>query len=70
MPRFAAVFSLLIMAGVGLPPFALFFCHIEMLLQPSLTISSGLWIILLIVVFGVVVFVQNDAATSFRAAPG
>jgi len=47
MPRFAALFSLLVMAGVGLPPFALFFRPIEMLLQPSLTISSGLWIILL-----------------------
>jgi NADH-quinone oxidoreductase subunit M len=47
MPRFASLFSLLVMAGVGLPPFALFFRPIEMLLQPSLTISSGLWIILL-----------------------
>ena len=47
MPRFAAMFSLFVMAAVGLPPFALFFRPIEMLLQPSLTISSGLWIILL-----------------------
>jgi len=46
MPRFTAVFSLLVMSAVGLPPFALFFGHIKMLLQPSMTISSGLWIIL------------------------
>jgi NADH-quinone oxidoreductase subunit L len=46
MPRFAAVFSLFVMAAVGLPPFALFFGHIEMLLQRSLANAPGLLIIL------------------------
>jgi NADH-quinone oxidoreductase subunit M len=46
MPRFAAVFSLFVMAAVGLPPFALFFGHIEMLLQRSFVNAPGLLIIL------------------------
>jgi NADH-quinone oxidoreductase subunit M len=45
MPRFATVLALFVMAAVGLPPFALFFGHIEMLLLPSLKISWGLLII-------------------------
>jgi NADH-quinone oxidoreductase subunit M len=47
MPRFATVFALLVMASVGLPPFGLFFGQVEMLLQPSTAISSGLAIVLL-----------------------
>jgi NADH-quinone oxidoreductase subunit L len=47
MPRFAALFSLLVMAAVGLPPFALFSAHMQMLLLPLGTISWGLAVILL-----------------------
>jgi NADH-quinone oxidoreductase subunit L len=47
MPRFAAVFTLLVMGFVGLPPFGLFFGHVEMLLQPALALSPGLAVIVL-----------------------
>lgn len=47
MPRFAVVLSLLVMAAVGLPPFALFFARVEILLQPPPAISWGLGIIAL-----------------------
>ena len=47
MPRFAAVLSLLVMAAVGLPPFALFLGHIGMLLRPSLSITWGLGVMAL-----------------------
>ena len=47
MPRFAAVFALFVMASVGLPPFGLFFGHVEMLLHPAMAISSGLAVVLL-----------------------
>ena len=46
MPRFATLFSLFVMAAVGLPPFALFSAQLEILLQPSLMISWGLAVIL------------------------
>ncbi|MDJ0622787.1 MAG: proton-conducting transporter membrane subunit [Desulfocapsaceae bacterium] len=42
MPRFALCMSLLIMAVVGLPPFALFFSYLVMLFSPSTTMSTGL----------------------------
>lgn len=42
MPRFAAVFSLLIMAAVGLPPFGLFFGQWQTLLSASHQISWSL----------------------------
>jgi NADH-quinone oxidoreductase subunit L len=42
MPRFATVFSLLIMAAVGLPPFGLFFAQIYTLLAASRQISWSL----------------------------
>src|SRR5688572_27335732 len=47
MPRFAVVWSLLVMAAVGLPPFALFLGHVELLLQRSVALSWGLGVILL-----------------------
>ncbi len=47
MPRFAVVLSLLIMAAVGLPPFGLFFGHVEMLLRASPAFSWSLTIIAL-----------------------
>jgi NADH-quinone oxidoreductase subunit L len=46
MPRFATLFSLLVMAAVGLPPFALFSGYIQMLLQP-VEIAWGLSMVLL-----------------------
>jgi len=42
MPRFALCMSLLIMALVGLPPFALFFSYLVMLFSPGTTMSVGL----------------------------
>lgn len=47
MPRFAAVVSLLVMAGVGLPPFGLFSAYAAMLLQPAVATSAGLIVIML-----------------------
>jgi NADH-quinone oxidoreductase subunit M len=47
MPRFAAVLSLLVMAGVGLPPFGLFSAYVGMLLQPAIASSAGLIVIVL-----------------------
>jgi len=47
MPRFATLYSLLVMAAVGLPPYALFSSQLKLLLQPSLIISGGLAVILL-----------------------
>ncbi|HVO92610.1 MAG TPA: proton-conducting transporter membrane subunit [Terriglobales bacterium] len=47
MPRFALVLSLFVMAAVGLPPFALFFGHVEMLLRPTPGVSWGLGVIAL-----------------------
>jgi NADH:ubiquinone oxidoreductase subunit 4 (subunit M) len=46
MPRFAVVLSLFVMAAVGLPPFALFLGHIELLLLPSGGHSWGLSVVL------------------------
>ena len=45
MPRFAAVVSLLVMAGVGLPPFGLFHGYAAMLLRPAVSSSAGLIVI-------------------------
>ncbi len=42
MPRFALSMGLLIMAVVGLPPFALFFSYLVMLFSPGTTMSAGL----------------------------
>ena len=42
MPRFALCMALLVMAAVGLPPFALFFGYLAMLFSPSTTMSAGL----------------------------
>ncbi|MBX9694329.1 MAG: hypothetical protein K2Z81_18230 [Cyanobacteria bacterium] len=42
MPRFALCMALLIMAGVGLPPFGLYFGYLGILLNPSTEMSSGL----------------------------
>ena len=42
MPRFALCMALLVMAVVGLPPFALFFGYLAMLFSPSTTMSAGL----------------------------
>jgi NADH-quinone oxidoreductase subunit L len=42
MPRFGICMGLLIMAVVGLPPFALFFSYIVMLFSPMTTMSAGL----------------------------
>jgi len=42
MPRFAICMGLLIMAVVGLPPFALFFSYLVMLFSPLITMSAGL----------------------------
>ena len=67
MPRFAALFSLFVMAAVGLPFFALFSAQMELLLRSSLNTSWELVVILLSLVSGFVVFVQNDAAASVRA---
>lgn len=47
MPRFSVVLSLLIMAAVGLPPFGLFFGHVELLLRPGLAFSWELGAMLL-----------------------
>lgn len=42
MPRFSLCLALLVMAAVGLPPFALFFSFLGMLLSPSTSMSFGL----------------------------
>jgi NADH-quinone oxidoreductase subunit M len=42
MPRFATVLSLLVMAAMGLPPFGLFSGYMEMLLNPSITLSIAM----------------------------
>ncbi|MFZ5875867.1 MAG: proton-conducting transporter membrane subunit [Nitrospirota bacterium] len=42
MPRFAVLLALLVMAGVGLPPFGLFAGFIAMLLDPSVAGTWGL----------------------------
>jgi NADH-quinone oxidoreductase subunit L len=47
MPRFAVVFSLIVMAAAGLPFFALFSAQMELLLRPSLNISPGLVVVCL-----------------------
>ncbi len=51
MPRLATLFALLVMAGVGLPPFGLFSGYLAMVLHSSivlsLSVSAGLAIILL-----------------------
>jgi len=47
MPRFAVVLTLFVMAAVGLPPFALFFGQVEMLLLRSLAVFWGHAIFLL-----------------------
>ena len=68
MPRFAALFSLLVMAAVGLPPFALFSAHMQMLLLPLGTISWGLTVILLTSFLASWYLVENDAAASLGSA--
>lgn len=40
MPRFAALFALLVMAAVGLPPFGLFFGFLGMVLEASVRASA------------------------------
>jgi len=47
MPRFAVLFSLIVLAAVGLPFFVFFPAQMELLLWPSLKISWGLGVILL-----------------------
>jgi NADH-quinone oxidoreductase subunit L len=42
MPRFALCMAILVMAVTGMPPFALYFGFISMLLGPSTTMSAGL----------------------------
>jgi NADH-quinone oxidoreductase subunit M len=46
MPRFATLYSLLVMAAVGLPPYAIFSAQAKLLLQPTLAISWGFAVIL------------------------
>jgi len=46
MPRFALCMALLVMAVVGMPPFALFFGYLTMLLAPSMTMSAGLVVVI------------------------
>ena len=46
MPRFATVFSLLVMAAIGLLPFGVFSAYVAMLLQASATVTWGLMVIL------------------------
>jgi NADH-quinone oxidoreductase subunit L len=41
MPRLATLFALLVMAGVGLPPFGLFSGYIALLLDPLIALSFG-----------------------------
>jgi NADH:ubiquinone oxidoreductase subunit 4 (subunit M) len=47
MPRFAVLFSLFVMAAVGLPPFALFSAQMNLLLDATAAISLGFVVILL-----------------------
>ncbi|MBI3594493.1 MAG: hypothetical protein HY200_05990 [Nitrospirae bacterium] len=42
MPRFAVLTVLLVMAGMGLPPFGLFSGYVAMLLEPSVKLGWGL----------------------------
>jgi NADH-quinone oxidoreductase subunit L len=42
MPRFALCMGIMVMAVVGMPPFAMYFGYIAMLLSPSTTMSPGL----------------------------
>jgi NADH-quinone oxidoreductase subunit L len=46
MPRFATVLSLLVMAAAGLFPFGLFSAYVAMWLQPPITVSGELMLIL------------------------
>jgi NADH-quinone oxidoreductase subunit M len=48
MPRFAVALLLLTVAALGLPPFGVFSGFIGMLLAPSLTLSGGLAVILIV----------------------
>jgi NADH-quinone oxidoreductase subunit M len=48
MPRFAVALSLLTVAALGLPPFGVFSGFIGLLLAPSLTLSGGLAVILIV----------------------
>ena len=48
MPRFAVALSLLTVAALGLPPFGVFSGFIGMLLAPSLTLSGGSAVILVV----------------------
>ncbi|MBI3622131.1 MAG: hypothetical protein HY208_08100 [Nitrospirae bacterium] len=52
MPRFALLLSLLIMAGVGLPPFGLFFGFLGLLLHPGVATFAGDLLIVLLTWFG------------------
>ena len=69
MPRYATVLSLLMMAAIGLPPFGLFsalYGTVAPVLHSDLVGAAGYFAH---VVFGVVVFVQDDAAASVWIAP-
>jgi NADH-quinone oxidoreductase subunit L len=46
MPRFATLFTLIVLAVVCLPPVALFAAHMQPLRQPSLTLLAGWFVIL------------------------
>jgi NADH-quinone oxidoreductase subunit M len=46
MPRFATLFTLIVLAVVCLPPVALFAAHLQPLRQPSLTLFAG-WLVIL-----------------------
>jgi NADH-quinone oxidoreductase subunit M len=48
MPRFAVAMSLLTVAALGLPPFGVFSGFMGMLLAPSLSLSGGLAVILIV----------------------
>ena len=47
MPRFATLFALLIMAAVGLYPFGIFSSFLGILIENTVEISTGLWLILI-----------------------
>ncbi len=68
MPRFATLFSLYVMAAVGLPPFALFFAHVEILPQSSVTLSWGMVIALCSWFFASWYLFRMMQRAAFRAA--
>jgi NADH-quinone oxidoreductase subunit M len=46
MPRFAALFALLALAALGLPPFGVFTGFLGMLLTPALPLSGGVFVVI------------------------